>query len=53
MKSNKQKRKEIKLKRIARAEKLKKELENTVPPYALDVVAGSEKVGVVLADANV
>jgi len=52
MKSNKQKRKEIKLKRLARAEKLKKELENTVPPYVLDVVAGSEKAGVVLADAK-
>ena len=33
-------------------EKLKKELENTVPPYVLDVVAGSEKAGVVLADAK-
>ena len=35
MKSNKQRRKEINFKRIARVEKLREELEGAVPPYAL------------------
>jgi len=52
MKSNKQRRKEIKLKRLARAEKLKKELESTVPPYALDDPEKFEKAGLVLAEAK-
>ncbi|MDC0948586.1 zinc-ribbon domain containing protein [Gammaproteobacteria bacterium] len=48
MKSNKQRRKEIKLKRLARAEKLSKELKKTIPPYAI----GFDKnlSGVVVAD---
>ncbi len=54
MKSNKQRRKEIQQKRIARAEKLKRELSNTVPPYALglegDVTAALS--GVVASDKN-
>ena len=53
MKSNKQRRKEIQLKRIARAEKLKKELENTVPPYALNYPEkAKQEAGVVLADKS-
>jgi len=52
MKSNKQRRKEIKLRRLVRAEKLKKELESTVPPYALDSPEKLEQPGVVLADAS-
>jgi len=52
MKSNKQRRKEIKLKRLARAAKLKRELETTIPPYALDKPVKYEKAGVVLADSK-
>lgn len=50
MKSNKQRRKEIKLKRLARAEKLRKELQNTAPPYAMDVERNIS--GIVLADQS-
>lgn len=51
MKSNKQRRKEIKLKRLARAEKLRKELESTVPPHAMNNPEKAKEAGVVLADA--
>jgi len=37
MKSNKQRRAEIKQKRLVRAEKLKRELQNTVPPHHMDL----------------
>ena len=51
MKSNKQRRKEIKLRRIARAERLKKELDRTVPPHALGNPEKAIEAGFVLADA--
>lgn len=52
MKSNKQRRKEIKLKRIVRAEKLRKELEGTLPPHALNYLEKAKKAGFVLADVD-
>ncbi len=51
MKSNKQRRKEIKLKRLTRAEKLRKEIESTVPPHALFNPEKAKEAGVILADA--
>jgi hypothetical protein len=52
MKSNKQHRKEIKLKRLARAKKLKKELDGTMPPYAMGDPESQRKAGIVFADPN-
>jgi len=59
MKSNKQRRKKINLKRQARAEKLRKELENTIPLHALgehDIGLGEleicERPGIVAADVK-
>lgn len=52
MKSNKQRRREIKLKRIARAVKLRKEIESTVPPYALHNPEKAREAGIVLADPS-
>jgi len=50
MKSNKQRRKEIKIKRLARAEKLTRELESTVPPHCHGKPELLRRPGVVVAD---